>query len=371
MRRQRELGKSRVAVVGLGKQGILLIERLARRDDVELVGVVDVAADKVGRSLDDVAGAPTGFDLEVADALDAVADAHVALVATSSRIADVGPQLERIAALGVNAITTSEELAYPWHEFPEESRRLDDVARANGVSVIGCGSNPGFLMDLVPIVFSFGCERVDSITIRRSLDMRPHRPERLARFALGLTPEEFERVDRSVLVGHVGFTQSMHCVADAFGWALERTHEEPVRPVAVTDVQRRGHHVTLEPGTVAVIEHAAWAQCDGKRIIDLAMYFGFHDAGDPIGHGDVYEIRASDQTVRVRAEPSWSPFTATPSTVVNLIGAIRSARPGLVSVTDFPAAALAAAGGGVVADEALAIDNYLARLAVRETGARA
>ncbi|HEU4657891.1 MAG TPA: hypothetical protein VFR97_10210 [Capillimicrobium sp.] len=363
MRTHRREGPHRVAVVGLGKQGLLLVERLSRRSDTELVAVVDVSPDKVGRPLDEVAERATGFDLRVEGSLDAVQGADVALVATSSRIAAVGAQIEELVALGVDVVTTSEELAYPWRQFPAESRRIDEAAQRHGVSVVGCGSNPGFLMDLVPIVLSFGCERVDGITIRRSLDMRPHRPERLTRFALGMTPEEFATVDQSVLVGHVGFTQSIHCVADALGWELDETREEPVRPVVVTDERRAGDHVELAPGTVAVIEHSAWGSRDGERVIDLSMFFGFHDADDPVPHGDTYEIRASDQTIRLEAAPSWSPFTATPSTVVNMIGPIRDAPAGLRCVTDFPAAALATAGAHVDASDAPSARNYLATLA--------
>jgi hypothetical protein len=80
---QDSTGRHRVAIIGLGKLGLLFVERLARRNDMDLIGVVDVSPDKVGVDLDEVAGRETGFDLVVHDSIEAVASADVALVATA------------------------------------------------------------------------------------------------------------------------------------------------------------------------------------------------------------------------------------------------------------------------------------------------
>lgn len=351
-------GGHRVAVIGLGKLGLLFIDRLARRDDVELVGVVDASPSKVGHTIDEVAEGHTGFDLVVEDSLEAVSGADVVLLATASRLHEVAGMVEDLCALGVHTVSTCEELAYPWRQFPEESHRLDELARSHGVSVVGCGSNPGFLMDLLPVTFAFGCERIEAISIERALDMRPHRAERLTRFGLGLTRAEFDALPDAPR-GHVGFTQSIDCVADALGWKLDRRVESAVRPAVFTSEPRSGRYVTVEPETVAVIEHSARGYRDGEEVISLTSYFGFHDETDPIFHGDVYSIDASDHPIRIEMAPSWSPFTGTPSTVVNLIGPIRDAAPGLRCVIDFPVKQLAASGRGVSARSSLPVDDYL------------
>ncbi|MBS1843833.1 MAG: hypothetical protein JST53_05375 [Actinobacteria bacterium] len=351
-------GLHRVAVVGLGKLGLLFVERLARRQDMELVAAVDTDPNKVGRKLDDIVGRHTGFDLVVEDSLDAVVRADVVLVATASRLTVVADMLEELAKLGVDIVSTCEELGYPWREFPDESRHLDQVFREHGVSVVGCGSNPGFLMDFLPLNFAFGLERIDSISIARALDMRPHRPERLTRFGLGLTEKEFAALDPKP-TGHVGFTQSMDCIADVLGWELDERVESEVSPLIFATEPRAGEHVTIERGTVAVIEHSAYAVRDDEKVIRLSSYFGFHTEGDPIFHGDVYEISASDHPIRIEMAPNWSPFTGTPSVVVNMVGPIRDAEPGLRSVIDFPVTALAASGRGVSAVSPLPVDDPL------------
>jgi hypothetical protein len=157
----------------------------------------------------------------------------------------------------------------------------------------------------------------------------------------------------------VGFTQSIDCVADVLGWELDRRVESAVRPAIFASEPRSGRYVTLEPGTVAVIEHSACGYREGEKSIWLTSYFGFHDEDDPIFHGDTYTIGASDHPIRIEMAPSWSPFTGTPSTVVNMVGPIRQAAPGLRSTIDFPARALAAAGRGVDTQSPLPIDDYL------------
>lgn len=351
-------GPHRVAVVGLGKLGLLFVERLARRQDMELVAVVDTDPGKVGLKLDEIVGHRAGFELEVEGSLDAVARADVALVATASRLSAVSGLIEDLARLGVDIVSTCEELAYPWREYPSESHHLDEVFRQHGVSAVGCGSNPGFLMDFLPLAFAFGLERVSSIAIARALDMRPHRPERLTRFGLGLTEEEFGALDPKPR-GHVGFTQSMDCVADVLGWDLDERVESAVRPAVFATEPRSGEHVTVGPGTVAVIEHSAYAVRDDEKVIQLSSYFGFHAEEDSVFHGDLYEIGASDHPIRIEMAPNWSPFTGTPSTVVNMVGPIRAADPGLRTVVDFPVRALASSGRAVSAATSLPLDDHL------------
>ncbi len=57
----------------------------------------------------------------------------------------------------------AEELAHPWYGQPELASRLYDVACRNGVSLLGTGINPGFVLDTLIICLTGACERVDKI----------------------------------------------------------------------------------------------------------------------------------------------------------------------------------------------------------------
>jgi hypothetical protein len=337
-------GPVKVAIVGLGMQGTLLINRLRSRPEVEIVAVVDADPAKVGRSVADIVPAAAGLDVTVERSHERIGDADVALVTTSSRIAEVAPVIEDVASRGVNVITTAEELGYPWHQYPELSERLDRVAHEHAVTIVGAGANPGFLMDLLPIILSHASERVTRVAIRRTASMRPHRPVRLTRFGLGRTPEEFAAIGSEVIYGHVGFTQSIQCMADALGWQLDEVREYDPEPLVIATEPREGAHFVVEPGTVAVVAHRAVGLLDGAPVIDVSMFLGFPDAGDDVPEADWYEISDGDELRTVEVRPPWTPFGATPSTVVNLLSATVNARAGLLSSVDFPARVLAARG---------------------------
>jgi hypothetical protein len=47
-------------------------------------------------------------------------------------------------------------MAYPQAQEPELAKKLDEIAKANGVSILGTGINPGLIMDLLVTVLT-GC----------------------------------------------------------------------------------------------------------------------------------------------------------------------------------------------------------------------
>jgi len=58
----------------------------------------------------------------------------------------VYPQIEVAVNHGVNITSTTEELLYPYRRWPELSKKIDELAKKNGVTVLGTGVNPGFVI---------------------------------------------------------------------------------------------------------------------------------------------------------------------------------------------------------------------------------
>src|SRR4030065_131536 len=71
----------------------------------------------------------------------------------------------------LDVVSTCEELASPWYHHPEEARRLDDLARRRGVTVVGLGVNPGFVMDALPIMLTAPCREVTHVAAERVVDV--------------------------------------------------------------------------------------------------------------------------------------------------------------------------------------------------------
>ncbi len=77
----------------------------------------------------------------------------------------------------------------------------------------------------------------------------------------------------------------------------------------------------------------------------MREYFGFVDPTDPIPTGDAWTITGADQTVSLASPEGVHSFSTTPATVVNMIGPVHDAAPGLRTVGDFAVRALASKGG--------------------------
>lgn len=61
------------------------------------------------------------------------------MIATKTYVKDVYDDLVLLAKLGVNAITMGEESMYSWNSSPEETKKLDEIFKANNCTFSGTG----------------------------------------------------------------------------------------------------------------------------------------------------------------------------------------------------------------------------------------
>jgi 4-hydroxy-tetrahydrodipicolinate reductase len=108
-------------------------------------------------------------------------------------------------------------MTYPAGTSPQLADTLHRLAVADGVAVLGTGINPGTGV----------CAHIESITATREKDLSPYGPTVPKSQGVGLTPKAFQRgLEDGTVVGHVGFPQSLHMIADAMGWHLGRIDEK-------------------------------------------------------------------------------------------------------------------------------------------------
>ncbi|MBA7617312.1 2,4-diaminopentanoate dehydrogenase [subsurface metagenome] len=118
--------------------------------------------------------------------------------------------------------STSEELSFPWKRDPELARKIDILAKEQGVTVVGTGINPGYLMDTLPLMLTAPCLRVKSIKVTRMMNSAKRRVPFQVKVGTGLTQEEFrERIENESITGHVGLLESINVIAEGLGWELE------------------------------------------------------------------------------------------------------------------------------------------------------
>ncbi len=315
----------RVVHVGLGPIGAGIVRQVAARRGFRIVGGVDIDPAKVGEDLGLVCGLDRKLKIRVSDDLGRTikrAEPHVVVLCTSSSLAAVMGQLEAILKRRVPVVSTTEELAYPYHSNRKLAKRIDALARKAKVAVAGTGVNPGFAMDALPIALTAVCERVDAIHVDRIQDARHRRLPFQQKIGAGLTPAEFqERVDAGT-VRHVGLTESIAMIGDAMGWKLDRITDEIAPKVARERVA--SEFLAVEPGQVAGIIQDGVGYRDGEPVITLHMeaYLGAPQSYDAVRITGTPEIRS-------RVEGGIHGDVATASIAVNTIPAVLAARPGL------------------------------------------
>lgn len=142
--------KLRAVQYGCGPIGCSVARFVSQRPDIEIVGAIDIDKNLLGRDLGDVADLDKKLGVSISADADVVlsrSKPDVVLLTISSSLEVIYPQLERCVAAKANVVSTCEELVYPYRKEPQLSAKIDKMAKANKVTVLSTGVNPGFLMD--------------------------------------------------------------------------------------------------------------------------------------------------------------------------------------------------------------------------------
>lgn len=312
---------------GVGPIGSRIVETAADRG-YEFVGAVDVDPAKVGDDLGHVAGLDRALGATVTADADAAlaAGPDVVFHATASSVATVEPQLVESMATGADVISTTEELAYPWHAHPAVASRLDAAARDHGVTCLGTGINPGFAMDTLPAVLTAPCRSVEGIRAERVQDAGIRRRPLQEKVGVGRSVEGWEATVGAG-AGHVGLPESVAMLAAGLGWELDDV-TETIEPVVAERRTTTGHG-TVEPGAVAGIHQVATGVMDGARAIELDLVLAV-GAQDP---RDAVSIRG-EPAIEVVVDGGFHGDVTTPAMVVNAVPRVRKGPAGLATMLE-------------------------------------
>jgi 4-hydroxy-tetrahydrodipicolinate reductase len=320
---------SRIGLYGLGSIGLAIASEVARRN-LDIGFAVDVDPAKVGKELG-VIGGPrgTGTIVSGAQGFGDAGSCDVVLHSTCSRVKDAFPQIESIANAGCNVISTCEELSFPYLRQPALSEKMDALALDSGVTILGTGVNPGFLLDALPAFMTRVCRRVDAITATRNVEAAVRREPLQRKIGLGMDPGTFKDRTEKGTMGHVGLLESCALVADSMGWELAevRQHISPV----VADRDMETEHFKISPGQVRGLRQTASGVCGGETRIRLLLEMSVH----PENPGDFVEIDG-EPPVSLAINNGVNGDVATVGRMVGCIDEVVAAPPGLATVLSLP-----------------------------------
>src|SRR5450759_2931689 len=325
----------KVAVWGTGMMGQgLLGFILDRPKDIDLVGVIVTNPAKEGKTVGELLGRPC--DVKMTTDHDAVLalKPDVVCINTQSNLHEITAQVEPSVKAGCNVLCIAERLSYPWASDPEWARRFDALAKEHGVSILGTGVNPGFILDALIVMWTSVCLRVDRIEASRVNDLSPFGPTVMASQGVGTTVEQFEAgIADGTIVGHIGFQESISLIAKAMGWTIDEIVE--TREPIVTTVERSTPHVRVAPGDVCGCRHIGRGYSNGELKIELVHPQQIHPEMEGVDTGDYIKV-VGVPDVRMVNSPEIPGGKGTYASTGNYIPLIAAAAPGIQTVVDMP-----------------------------------
>jgi 4-hydroxy-tetrahydrodipicolinate reductase len=321
-----------VVVMGLGFIGQEIARAAHASPELQLLGAVDQSPQIAGRRLGDLIGVPS-IALKVCGDLEAAVGRRRPLVllhATGSRLPQVMGQLLGAIRAGCSVVSTCEELSFPYFKYPDSAERLEREARKTGVSVLGTGVNPGFVLDRLVAAAGQACGPVRRVCATRVVDARSRREALQRKVGAGLSEDEFIQLVEREQIGHVGLTESAALCALGLGIECDDFEEEIAPMIAEEDIT--GAAFPVHKGRVAGICQTAVALEGGQERVRLELTIAV-GAANPRDHIAI----ESEPPIEIEVKGGVAGDRATANLVVNAAPRLTSADPGLLTVLELPA----------------------------------
>ena len=292
---------------------------------MRLVGLVDLDPKKIGARI--------GQQKVVGSISQAIGSGpDVAIITTTSFFDKIAPILRECMKHRLHVASSCEEMSFPKFRHKKLCGRIDAEAKKAKVALIGTGVNPGFVMDLLPLVLSSMVTKVSGVKVTRRLDAGKRRLPLQAKIGATMSREQFESLAKQGKIGHMGIGESVAMIAAGLG-----------RDAKIKDVR-----ITLEPvianramssrlgkiknGMVSGMRNTASWRGKGLKIqLDLTMAIGADDPED--------RVEISGPAPLVAIIPNSTPGdSATVAALINCARLLPGVSPGLKTMLDLPPA---------------------------------
>ncbi|WP_328362141.1 dihydrodipicolinate reductase [Mycobacterium sp. NBC_00419] len=257
-----------------GNVGKSSVAAIAANPTLELVGCYAWSPDKTGRDVGELAGIePLG--VTATNDVDALLALKPDCVVYNPMWNDVD-ELVRILSAGVNVVASASFVT--GHNLGEDRARIVQACLAGGSTMFGSGVSPGFA-ELLAIVATTACDRVDKVTIAESADTTLYdSPDTERPCGFGMHIDDPELPGKAA-EGTAIFAEAVQLVADSLGVDLDEIVCEAEYAQTTEDLVMASW--TIPAGHVAGV-FASWqGRVDGTTVIDLNVRWRKGQTLDP------------------------------------------------------------------------------------------
>ncbi len=346
------MAKYRVGQCYTGPVGAEIVRRMAGHPLMELVGVLVHFPEKVGKDEGALVGAePNG--IITTDNLDDIIALKPDAAIWSGLVNDLDAY-ERLLEAGINVYTGIG--CYYLPGMPEEPR-LTAAALKGGASISAGGNIPGLIADVLPLYVSGYTGKIEQLRMWQRNDMAAGPSAvQIQSLGVGFFPGECEWAEaiNEGMTNAMGISARM--VADGLGVEWEDVRLESVEyALAPEDYVLPTSGLEIRKGMVAGVRWTIVARADGGK----DFYRLVNEQSTRLDHvsegGDEWRRSYDDPAWRVEidgdppivvtfgwpsgTEPGKACHNLNAARAINVVPRLIEAKPGGVSVLDFPAAA--------------------------------
>jgi hypothetical protein len=271
-----------------GNIGRRSLHAILGRPDMTLVGVYAHGADKVGKDAAELAGWPEPTGVRATDDVDAL----LALGADACCYNPLWPDIDELVRLlesGVNVCSSAAWIT-GGKQTPENRERIGTACEAGKSTIFGSGAHPG-MTNLVGMVLSGSCERVDEIRITESVDCSTYESaDTQSAMGFGQDPDTPDLADSVGRESEV-FAESAAMMADAIGADLDRLTFDVTFTAAAGDTDLG--FMKIPAGSVGGVYgyHRGWV--GEKNVVSVGFNWTMGDhvtPPKPLEHGHVIQV---------------------------------------------------------------------------------
>lgn len=318
----------RAVIYGVGSVGRLTARLLLERD-VEITGAIG-HRNNVGRDLGEVIGGAGRLGVLIDSDADAVlrrAAADIAILTVGETVEQARPHISRCVKHGVNVLSLSEELFFPWACAPDLSRELDEFARAHGVTVAAGGMQDIFWVNLAGTL-SAASQRITAIEGLGTANADDFGPVLAEEHCIGRPLKEFRDMSEGERNRRNVFTIGLEALAADLDlkivkWTQSLEPIEAERPVHSKVLGR-----TIARGDViGATTRSTVITREGILLVGMLQLRVFDESDD-----EFTQWRIKGEPELCLKIPQVPGRIATSTSIINRIPDILAAKPGLITV---------------------------------------